>query len=826
MLEIQLASLWHIFPDQKRPVSFNHPAMFATFLTSCFRNIKRHKGFSLINIAGLTLGLTACIMIGLFVRDEKQYDTFIPGSDRIYRVYQQSEADVTNIIASTPPAFATTLKQNYPEIEKTVRVVGVNESELFEANNKKLYQKGGVIADSNFFDLFPLRFRYGSPIQALEGTNSIVLSADMATQFFGNGDPVGKEISMDKTVLTVKGVLQENQRFHIPVNYIISLSQAGYKGDIMQSWQWYPFHTYVLLQEGANVQQLERKFQAHSKPFLKGDGPANVPYFQPLLKIHLHSSDFKYDIADRGNVSYVNVLSLISIFILVIACFNFVNLATSKSLQRAKEVGVRKTIGASRKQLVLQFIGETVFLTLISMLLAVAATYVLLPSLNHFTEKHIDFSLLSDPALAFLIIAVVVMVGILAGFYPALVLSSFKPINVLKGKMVVDTASGKTPWLRHSLVVIQFSLSVLLIISAIVVMGQVNYLHNKDLGFRKEQVMFFPIKEQALAENYKSFKNELLTYPGVATVSVGYGFPGDKFGDGMITVKEKPELGPVRSTLLMVDEDYIKTLGLKLIAGRDFSKDKKTDESAWIVNETAVRELGLGSNPEDAIGKTLSWPTWRKSDSLKTGLVIGVVKDFHFKSLHEKVEPAALQLYPPAYSKIAVKIKGANLEKTIAAIKATWTKFSPNYPIEYSFLDESFNKMYKAEDKLKALILLFTGITIFVACLGLLGLAAYSAERRRKEIGIRKVLGASVKGMVILLSKDFVKLVLVGLIIASPIAWYFMTEWLTTFSYRIDIRWWVYAVAGMIAVVLALVTVSLQAVKAALANPVNILRSE
>jgi putative ABC transport system permease protein len=800
--------------------------MTATFLTSCFRNIKRHRGFSFINIAGLTLGLTACIVIGLFVRDEKQYDKFIPGSQRIYRVYQQSEVDVTNIIASSPPAFAATLKQNYPEVEKTVRVVGINASVLFEASNKKLYQQGGFIADSNFFDLFPLRFHYGSPSQALQEPNSIVISADMARQFFGDEHPVGKEISMNKSILTVKGVIQENQQFHLPVNYIISMSQAGYKGDIMQSWQWYPFHTYVLLQKEANVQQLERKFQADSKPFLKGEGPSNVPYFQPLLDIHLHSSDFKYDISDRGNVTYVNALTLIAIFILLIACFNFVNLATSKSVQRAKEVGVRKTIGAGKKQLVLQFIGETVFLALLSMIMAVAATYVLLPSLNHFTEKHIEFLFLTDPAITFLIVTVAVVVGILAGFYPALVLSSFKPINVLKGNIVADTASRKTPWLRHALVVIQFSLSVLLIISAIVVIGQVNYLHNKDLGFRKEQIMFFPMKGKALTENYESFKNELLTYPDVVNVSVGYGFPGDVFGDGMMTVKEKPELGPVRATQLMVDEDYIKTLGLKLIAGRDFSKNKKTDESTWIINETAVRELGLGSSPEQAIGKTLSWPTWRKSDSLKTGQVIGVVKDFHFKSLHEKVEPAILQIYPQAYSKIAVKIKGAKLEKTIAGIKILWTKFSPDYPIEFSFLDESFTKMYKAEDKLKTLILLFTVVTIFVACLGLLGLAAYSAERRRKEIGIRKVLGASVEGVVILLSKDFVRLVLVGLVIASPIAWYFMTQWLSTFSYRIDIRWWMYAVAGMITVGLALVTVSLLAVKAALANPLKNLRSE
>jgi putative ABC transport system permease protein len=459
------------------------------------------------------------------------------------------------------------------------------------------------------------------------------------------------------------------------------------------------------------------------------------------------------------------------------------------------------------------------------MALAVAATYLLLPSLNRFTEKQMEFGFFANPVLAISLIAMAVMVGILAGFYPALVLSAFKPIKVLKGNVVTDTSAGKTPWLRHGLVVIQFSLSVLLIISAIVVINQVNYMHNKDLGFRKEQIMFFPIRGEALQNNYGSFKNELLTYPGVASVSVGYGFPGDMFGDGMMTVKEKPGQEPTKATQLMVDEDYIKTLGLQLTAGRDFIKDRKGDESAWIINETAVRELGLGT-PEQAIGKTLSWPTWRKQDSLKTGPVIGVVKDFHFKSLHEKLEAAVLQIYPQAYSKIAVKLKGANLENTMADVKTLYAKFSPDYPIEYTFLDESFTKMYKAEDKLKTLLSLFTAITIFVACLGLLGLAAYAAERRRKEISIRKVLGSSVQGVVVLLSKDFVKLVLIALLIASPVAWYFMNKWLASFSYRIDISWWVFAIAGIVAVMLALFTVGFQAVKAALANPVKNLRSE
>jgi putative ABC transport system permease protein len=799
--------------------------MFHNVLRSGFRNLRRHKGFSLINIAGLSLGLTVCLLIGLFVRDEKQYDGFVPGSENIYRVYQKTKGDVNNIIATAPPAFAVALKQNFPEVEEAVRVMAFNSKQLFEANDKKLYEENGFLVDSNFFEMFPLHFRYGSAAKVFSDPKSIVISAAMSEKYFGKENPVGKNLTLSKFVMQVQGVLENNRKFHLPLNFLISVNAAEYPADRMQSWQWYAFNTYVKLKNGTSAGQLQAKFQNFSTPFLKGEGDINVPYFQPLRQVHLYSSDFKYDMSIRGNITYVKALTIIAIFILLIACFNFVNLATSRSLKRAKEVGVRKTIGAGRKELVTQFIGETILMAAISMVIAIMATWLLLPFLNWFTEKSIVFDLVSNPKIGLILVALTLVVGILAGFYPALVLAAFQPVKVLKGSFVPDTAQGGTPWLRHGLVVIQFSLSVLLIISAIVVISQVRYMHNKDLGFRKEQVLFFPMKGENLQKNYASFKNELMRYPGIASVSVGYGFPGDMFGDGLMTVKEKPEVKPTRTTQLMVDEDYITTLGLKLLAGRNFSKDIGGDVNAYIINETAVRELGLGS-AEEAIGKTLSWPTWRKPDSLKTGPVIGVVKDFHYKSLHEKVEPAALQIYPQAYSKVAVKINGSKIETTIAEIKNIWSRYSPDYPIEYNFLDESFGKMYKGEDKLKTLLTLFTAITIFVSCLGLLGLAATAAERRKKELGVRKVLGATVKGLVVLLSKDFVKLVLISLLLASPVAWYFMNQWLDNFPYRITISWWMFAVAGALAVVLALLTVSFQTVKAALSNPVKNLRTE
>lgn len=795
------------------------------FLKTAGRNIRRHKAFTFINIVGLTLGLTACLLITLFVRDEQQYDKFVPGGSDMYRVYQVSEVDKTNIIATAPPAFATALKQNYPEVEQTLRVIAFNSRELFEADNKKIYQDKGFAADSTFFEMFPLHFRYGSPVKALDAPNSIVLSASMAESFFGNSDPVGKEITFAKETFRISGVLETNEKFHLPLKYIISFAGCGINAKTLDNWQWYPFFTYVKLKPGTEAQALESKFQAYSKPFLKGDGPSNIPLFQPLHDIHLQSSDFKYDAAIRGNISYVRALTIIALFILMIACFNFVNLTTSRSLQRAKEVGVRKAIGAGKRQLVLQFMGETFVFASLSLLLAIGSTALLLPALNAFTEKNIPLNILIDPIFLGISLLLVLVTGVLAGFYPALLLSAFNPVKVLKGGASGNITAGKTPWLRHSLVVVQFSLSVLMIISAIVVVRQVDYMHNKDLGFRKDQVLFFPMRGDGFSKNYEAFRNELVQYAGIKTVSVGYGFPGDMFGDGMMTVKEKPGQEAKRATQLMVDHEYIKTIGLELVAGRDFSKDIVTDERGWIINETAVREFELGT-PAEALGKTLSWPTWRKPDSFKTGPIIGVVKDFNYKSLHEKVEPAVLQIYPAAYSKVAVRLQGDDIDKSVAYVKSIWNRYSPDYPMEYSFLDESFTKMYKAEDKLKTLLTIFTAVTIVVACMGLFGLAAFGAERRRKELGVRKVLGATTQGLVLLLSKEFMKLVVVSVIIASPIAWYFMNGWLDKFAYRIDISWWMFAAAGLLAIILAFLTTSFQAIKAANSNPVQSLRME
>lgn len=801
--------------------------MLKNFLKIAFRNIIRHKGFSFLNIAGLTLGLTACLLIGLFVWDEKQFDKQIPEGEQVYRVYYTvAGSDGTYNYASTSPVIATALQQNFPEIEQATRILNTQNKAFFEVGDKRMYEEEGIWTEQAFFDVFPLPFKYGSLTNALTDPTSIVLSEEMAEKYFGKQNPVGKEIIRNKITYRVTGVFKTSSKFHFPVNYIFSLAAAQIPEEQMQNWGWYQFYNYVKLKEGVDATAIEAKFQKYAHPFLNDGKGSSIftPHFQPLHNVHLHSSDFKYDIAKRGNITYVKVLTIIAVFILLIACVNFVNLAIARSLQRAKEVGVRKTIGADRRQLIFQFIAETVLLAFISILISVALTFVLLPWLNQFTEKEIIFPLFSNPLIPIFLLLLTILVGFLAGFYPALVLSHFQPVKVLKGAFTGDSLPGKIPWLRHGLVVVQFSLSVLLIISAMVVIRQTNYLHNKDLGFYKEQILFFPMRGDSLFQKYETFKNELLQSPLVSSVSVGYGFPGDQFGDGMMTIARNGE--QKKATQMMIDHDYIKTIGLELLAGRDFSKEMKTDKDhAFIINETAVWELGLGT-PQKAIGETLLWPTWENSDSMKRGQIIGVVKDFHYKSLYDKVEPAVLQIYPNAYSKVAVKVKTAGIENSLAHVKNVWNKFSPHYPLDYKFLDESYEKMYKSEDKLKALLSIFTGITIFVACLGLFGLAAYAAERRRKEIGIRKVLGASVHGVVMLLSKDFVKLVLLSFLIASPIAWYFLNKWLEDFAYRINIGWWVFMAAGIIAVFIALITVSFQAIKAALSNPVQNLRTE
>lgn len=806
--------------------------MFRNYFKTAYRNLLRHKGFSFINIAGLALGITACLLIGLFVHDELQYDKFLPEGEQVYRVYSDKSAkEAGEMVAPVPPMFATTLEQDFPEVEQTVRILMVqfDANNLVEAGDKRIYESGRFFADPGFFEIFQLPFIYGSPEKALEDASSIVISDEFSQRVFGDANPVGKQVAVNHLPYIVRGVFSTKERFHLPVNFIHALEAAELPAERMKSWNWQQFYTYVKLKEGANPQFLQANFR---EVVAKQRNPDNnepydyKPVLQPLDEVYLHSASFKHDQAIRGNITYVRALSIIAVFILLIACFNFVNLATAKSMQRAREVGVRKSVGASRGQLVLQFLGETLLLTLISVIFSAALASLLLPSLNAFTGKEMSFNFFTNPGLLLLLLGLTLVVGLLAGFYPALVLSGFQPVKVLKSAVVVDSKVGRIQWLRHGLIVVQFALSIFLIICAFVVYRQVSYLHNKDLGFDRDQIMFFQMRGEGMFNNYETFKNELRQVPGIRNVSIGYGFPGDATaGDGIIVPRDGEQVHH-GVTHLMVDYDYINTLDVKVLAGRPFSKAYKTDaDHAFMINETAVRELGYGT-PEKALGQTLRWNVWNDTDkdTLKEGKIIGVVKDFHFKSLYDKVDPTVLQIFPGANWKVAVKVDPQNIAGTIEQVEKVWNKFAPDYPIEYIFMDDNFEKMYKAEDKLKTLLWIFTGMAIFVACLGLLGLAAYAAERRKKEIGIRKVMGAENSDIVMLLSKEFLLLVVLAALLAFPLAWYAMQTWLEDFAYRIEMPAWVFLFAGLFAAALAFVTISYQALKAAMANPVANLR--
>ncbi|HET9746479.1 MAG TPA: ABC transporter permease [Chitinophagaceae bacterium] len=801
-------------------------------MKTAIRNLLRYKGFTIINISSLTIGIMGCMVIGLFVWDEWQFDKNIPGGENIYRIYEQRKNnDVITYGAPVAPAYAGFLKQTYAEVDTTLRILMSIDKFLMEVGENRNYEDKGLFVESSFFSIFPLRFTSGDPVTALTEPGTVVLTEDLAKRYFNTEDPLNKTIYINKDTFAVKGVLAKlPDHFHLDFNYLMSLPSAGIPRERMERWTWHQFYTYVKLRPGANVQLLQDKFQAHMKkeifPTLTQAGFTFLPFFQPLKDIHLKSADFIYDKAIRGNEIYVKALTIIALFVLVIACFNFINLATARSFRRAKEIGVRKVIGAEKKQLIIQFIGETIFLSLISMLIAIMATFFIVPMLNQFTAKSIQFNPFTNPLLGLIILGAGLVIGVIAGMYPALVLSGFQPVKVLKNMKLVGSGGGA--WLRQGLVVIQFTLSVLLIVSTTIVYRQTKFLNDKDPGFSKDQVVYFQVRGDVEAK-LDAFKDELRRSPDIVSMTAGYGLPGDLYaGDGVKTVgpdgeKERP------ANVFIGDHDYVKTLGLRVIAGRDFSKEMATDvQEGFLINETAVKEWGFGT-PENAIGQKITWDEWvpaDTSDPVKRGKVIGVVEDFHYKSLHEKITPSVIQVYPQVVFAVAVKLKTGDLQNTLGYITKVWNKFAPGYPIDYKFMDETYGAMYKAEGKLSDLLWIFTVMALTVGCMGLFGLAAFSAEQRTKELGIRKVLGASAFNIVGLLSKNFLVLVVIASLVAFPIAWWAMNDWLKDFPYRVNISWWIFGGAIVAALAIALLTVSFQAIKAAVANPVKSLRME
>jgi len=796
--------------------------MFMNYLKITFRTMKKQKGYSFINIAGLAVGMACCMLIMLWVQDELSYDRFHEHADDTYRVVYVSSASKQ---AATHGPLAAALKERYPEVVESVRIetaprmVLSYRSEDKHAGDRTFYEDRIILADPSLFSIFSFPFVEGSPETALVNPLSIVITEAMAWKYFGDENPVGKSISVNGMFNpTVTGVIKNvPYNSHLQFDFIVPFVVLKMLGQNIDAWNATGYFTYVQPQKNTDYTefsgQIENIFRDYAPEYNMNAA------LQPLTDIHLHS-DYRFDLAGHGDAKYVYIFSGIAILILFIACINFINLSTARSVNRAKEVGMRKIVGAGRDQLIKQFMGESFIFAFAALIIAVIAAAAVLPGFNHLSGKSLSIQLTNT---AFLtgILCICVLTGAMAGSYPAVVLSSFRPAWILKGYRRRGAVS-KRAVMRRALVVAQFASSVLLIAASLVISDQLDFIKNKKLGFDKENIIYIPLGGSG--GKYESLKNELLQVPNVTGMAVSEFLPirmgietnevdwQGRQPDASIAMKYKS-----------VDYDYIGVLGMELAAGRNFSPEYATDaDAAYILNEEAVRQMELGS----PVGKNFSLKNVE-------GTIIGVVKDANFRSLHNAIEPQAFRLFTNMTSRMAqisgfvyIRIGPGDIPQTLRNIEETWAKIVPGVPSEYHFLDEEYDRLYRDEQRMGMLSRYFTALAVVISCLGLFGLSAYSAEQRTKEIGIRKTLGASEPGIVFMLSKESIAWVLTANIIALPAAWYLLDRWLQEFAYRIDIGAGIFALTGLLTLLIALVTVSFQAIRAARANPVDSLRYE
>jgi putative ABC transport system permease protein len=802
--------------------------MFKNYLKIGFRNLLKNKLFSMINISGMAISIACVLIIGLYIADELKFDRYVDEVDLKFRVYNEhfSEDGTTRKGAMIPPMIAPTLKSEFPEVDYHFRFLNFNSTALFEAGDKKIIETKGGYGEATMFDMFSLPLIEGNKNTALKQSNTIALSQSLARKYYGNNRCVGETIQVLGSGYKIDAVYQDfPEHSHLQINYILSMENLM-QGipERMKSWGWNQFHTYIKLKPGTNAQALESKLEGFAErfawPTTKPDGRYYIPHLMSMDKIHLYASDQQWDIANRGNAQTIYILSATAIFILVISILNFVNLSTARAVNRVKEVGVRKVVGAFRTQLIYQFISESIIIALIALLIGGLLAELTLPMLNNFTEKHIPTGIFLDPLLLTVIVVSTLIVGVAAGAYPAFYISGYRPSQILANKQ--SAASGKH-LLRKGLVILQFMLSFFLIIAAFVVSDQHTFLRNKNMGFNKENLVVIPLRDDSVM-TLESTKNEFLKHPNVISGTLGYGLPGQAFaGDGIRDKTTGKEWG---ISLLTVDHDYVKTLGLNIIAGRDFSKDFPSDlDNAFIISEAGAKMLGY-ADPTKAIGHEVSWPRWDDPKKVKEGTIVGVVKDLHLNSLKESITPVILHVYPFAYNTLTVKIKPEDIPATISHLENTWKRFNSKWPFEYKFLDSNFDNLYKAEERLAVLFTFFTGFTIFVACLGLFGLVVYTTSQKYKEISIRKVLGANESSLVLQLGRGYVMLITLAFIVAIPLSYYAATRWLEKFPYRTELTWLLFVKAGLFILVISLITVGVQSLKAARTNPVNALKEQ
>ncbi|HEX5154410.1 MAG TPA: ABC transporter permease [Parafilimonas sp.] len=790
--------------------------MFRNYLKTAFRNLWRNKAFSLINIMGLALGLACSLLIMLWVNDEYQVDAFHQNGSRIYSVYEKQFHDArVDAFHGSPGVLADEMKRVLPEVQYATNYAW-NDLSTFEANNKILKENGNN-AGADFFKIFSYKILQGNAITALQSPSDIAISKKMAEDFFGSPEEaIGKTIryqnNKDFKITAVFDNVPKNSTMEF--DYILNWQTFLERNSWAKNWANNGPACYIMLREGTDAKAFEKKITK----FLDNYNKEQTKYSYIHLGIERYKDVYLYSNFDKlgnisgGRIQYVQLFSIVAIFILLIACINFMNLTTARSVKRAKEIGIRKVVGAFRFTLIRQFIGEALLIVLISVTIALTLVMLILPLFNQLTGKdiHIPFN---DSIFWFSITGLLLVTGFISGSYPALYLSSFQPVRVLKGAL--KFSSGAL-WFRKGLVVFQFMLSIILIIGTIVVSKQVNYIQTTNLGYDRENLIYIPMEGDLVAK-YKVFKEELSGMPGIKDISRITDVPTQiENGTGGVDWIGKDPNADIEFTQSAVGYDFTKTMRLQMAEGRDFSKDFATDSAGYVINEAALKRIGY----KDPIGKPLTF--WQKK-----GTIIGVLKDFHFNSLHEEINPLVLRLGEDiSWGAALVRTAPGKTKEALASLEKVCKQLNPKFPFSYKFSDEEYAKLYKSEQVVSRLANYFAFLAIFISCLGLLGLVIFTSEQRTKEFGIRKVLGASPVSLFNLLSKEFLLLVLIAMVIASPLAWLAMNSWLKDYAYKINISWWMFVVAGITAVVIALITVSFQAIKAAVANPVESLRTE
>jgi len=796
--------------------------MLGNFIKVMLRNFKRYKGYSFINVAGLAIGMACCILILLWIQDESSYDDYHHDVDRIYRVAIDIRTQTANrVFAPICPMLTPTIKKDLPQVEQVVRFFPQRNLLVKYGEEKRFYEDRFAFVDPEVFDVFTVSFIKGDPATALNRPRTVVITERIARKYFGDENPMGKSLIINRIDAEVSGVIADvPQNTHNKFDFLSSL-KIYEKNRMMTGWHSTMFYTYIKTNNPVD----KTVFAAQINDIVNGiigsqikDWGVSYHFFlQPIKDIHLYSN-LRYEIEPPGNSVYIYVFSAIALFVLLIACLNFINLSTARSTNRAREVGMRKVVGARRIQLIRQFLSESLFLSFLALLLAVGVIALVLPWFSDLAGKDLSISALFAPQVLSGLLGIALLAGIVAGSYPAFFLSSFRPAAVIRGSAA---GKGKGNLLRKGLVISQFAISIMLVIGTITVFQQLNYMKNQNLGFDRDQMLILPLRGGInISQNFETVKREFSDHPAIQKISVSASIPGrgvNNFATSLIGEEDDKQQSMF---YLGVDHDFFNTYDIDLAAGRIFEKTRSTDvNSAIMINEAAVKAFGW-SLPETALGKRI------QTGFGAEGEIIGVYRDFHYRSLQTVIEPLIIMVVPRWFRTLSLKVNTGNLSDVMGFIQEKWNKFFPQNPFEYFFLDADFDRLYRTDEQAGRIVMLFTGFAIFIACLGLFGLASFMAEKRTKEIGIRKVLGSSVARILMLLTKEFSKWIIAANLIAWPAAYFILDKWLKNFAVHTQVKALTLVLAGVLALFIALVTVSYQSFKAATADPVDCLRYE